>query len=109
MKKQREKRPALNVVRGNGGKAKKPAQAAPQNQGDGENEGLIIEREKTERGVVEVIIRDTARRGFEIWNSAGECLEYVEWPIKRVTEARIDNLWYMLDAEDPDPPPLRLS
>jgi hypothetical protein len=67
-------------------------------------ETLPFESEKEERGVVEVIIRDKARRGFEVWNSTGECLEYVEWPAARVTQKRIDDLWWTLDREDPIAP-----
>lgn len=55
------------------------------------------------RGVEEVELRTRDWRGFEVTDSAGHCIMYVEWPKKAVTQARIDGLWRWLDKEDPQP------
>lgn len=58
---------------------------------------------ESKRRVEEVVLRSKDWRGFEIINSDGRCLMYVEWPRKDTTQARIDGLWRWLDKEDPQP------
>ncbi len=55
------------------------------------------------RGVFEVELRHRGWRGFEIKNSAGKCVMYVEWPKEEASQSRIDGLWRWLDREDPAP------
>lgn len=55
------------------------------------------------RGVEEVALRAKDWRAFEVTDSAGECIMYVEWPKPKATQARIDWLWRQLDKEDPQP------
>lgn len=60
------------------------------------------------RGVVEHELRAKDWRGFELTDSAGKSVMYVEWPTDRVTQADIDGLWDKLDEIDPPPAQLRL-
>jgi hypothetical protein len=55
----------------------------------------------SKRGVEEVVLRAKDWRGFEVTDSTGQCVMYVEWPKKKATDARIDGLWRWLDKEDP--------
>lgn len=57
----------------------------------------------SKRGVREVQHRARDWRGFELRDSTGACVMYVEWPRKRATEERIAGLWKWLDKEDPQP------
>lgn len=57
----------------------------------------------SKRGVEEVVLRAKDWRGFEVTDSTGNCVMYVEWPKKKVTQARIDALWKWLEKEDPQP------
>ncbi len=100
------KGPTLNLFRGRGPKGTKFARSAPP---DTPLESQANETDREERGVVEVTIRDKARRAFEMWDSTGECLVYVEWPRERATQQRIDELWEELDREDPIAKPLKLE
>lgn len=56
------------------------------------------------RGVQEVTLRTKDWRGFEVIDSAGSCVMYVEWPTERATQAEIDGLWDKLDEIDPAAP-----
>lgn len=64
---------------------------------------IMDEPPEKKRGVVEVVLRSRDWRGFEVCNSDGKCVMYVEWPTKSVTQNRIDGLWRWLDKEDPQP------
>lgn len=55
------------------------------------------------RGVFEVELRHRGWRGFEVKDSAGKTIVYVEWPKERATQERIDGLWRILDRDDPVP------
>jgi hypothetical protein len=57
----------------------------------------------SKRGVEEVVHRSRDWRGFEVTDSTGHVVMYVEWPKKKVTQARIDGLWRYLEREDPQP------
>lgn len=57
----------------------------------------------SKRGVEEVALRCRDWRGFEITDSTGKVVMYVEWPKAKVTQARIDALWRHLEKEDPQP------
>ena len=57
----------------------------------------------SKRRVEEVELRTRDWRGFEVYNSDGKCIMYIEWPKSSVTQARIDGLWKYLDREDPVP------
>ena len=65
---------------------------------------LYREPERTsKRGVEEVVLRTRDWRGFEVTDSTGKIVMYVEWPAKSATQSRIDGLWRWLDKEDPQP------
>jgi hypothetical protein len=53
------------------------------------------------RGVFAVELRARDWRAFEVKNSDGRCIMYVEWPVNMATQSRIDGLWRWLDREDP--------
>jgi hypothetical protein len=62
--------------------------------------------EREERGVGEVVLRAKDWRGFELIDSTGTCIMYVEWPAARVTEDDIEGLWRTLEEMDPESPKL---
>ena len=57
----------------------------------------------SKRGVEEVVLRAKDWRGFEVTDSTGQVVMYVEWPKKKATEERIAALHRWLDKEDPQP------
>ncbi len=60
------------------------------------------------RGVEEVVLRTQDWRGFELTDSAGKCIMYIEYQTKECTQAHIEFLWDLLDREDPRLPKFKL-
>jgi hypothetical protein len=57
----------------------------------------------SKRGVEEVELRSRDWRGFEITDSTGACILYVEIPRKKAKQENVDKLWQYLEEEDPQP------